>query len=174
MDATKLTSDQIAACTTEAINSYIGLPTAGWSPADFAVSLVGVKEEGGRNLGPPDVLFNLSLKDGSAWCSLFVMACYAAAGRPLPDRAAQWWKRRNAAEMCAALVNVRMGPGLRPEPSDICAVPQEGGSGVHVGIVERVNHDRIITIEGNLRDSVERVERHPAAMVAFFRPGGGW
>jgi len=169
-----LSADDITARLRGGIVDYLGLPTAGWTPSDFAESLLGIVEEGGQNKGPPDALYNLGLDDGSAWCATAVMAWYAAAGHPLHLLARQYWQWRAARSLSIGLEQYRLGKtqiaaGLRRD--DVGFVERKGGSGMHCFLITRQLHDgSITTVEGNVGNRTVSLTRQPWELAAVCRP----
>ncbi len=73
------------------------------------------------------------------WCMVFVQWVFAQAGGPLPFRTAS----------CSALLNWYK----RNEPSHVVKTPKPGDIVIyefgHAGIIEKVEHDAILAVEGN-------------------------
>lgn len=111
------------------------------------------------------------LRLGAAeWCAAFVGWCDAHAGVQRPWRAA-------VAEICRDARRdgtLREVEAYEPQPGDLAVFgragqdPRRGGLG-HVGRVERVAGDLLVTIDGNHGTHVARVERSLAdpALVAW-------
>ncbi len=165
------TANEIEAHVRAAVGDYLGLPTAGWDPAAFAESMLGVAEEGGPNKGPPDVLYNLGLDDGSAWCALAVMAWFMAAGRTLHVTASQWWRWRSASSLAASLEPYRIPVLEGAARNDIGRVGRSGGSGSHVFLITaNIGDGQVACVEGNVGDRTVLRTRRVDEIGDIYRP----
>ena len=131
---------------------------AGSSALDIARSQIGVREATGNNDGVPSERYAGGRRE--PWCADFVSWSFRQAGRPLPGNqrslagvqymedqmkhAGAWFPRGSR----------------QPQPGDVIFFANRGGSdggtGRHVGIVERVENGRVYTVEGNASNSVKR------------------
>lgn len=112
---------------------------------DTAASYVGVRERTGRNDGEEVERFlaHVGLAPGYAWCAAFVSYCLDRGGADSPPRSA--W--------CPSLMGggVAIDPrGGGLAPGDVFGV-YHGAKGrvAHVGFIEGVEGDWVVTIEGN-------------------------
>ncbi len=112
---------------------------------DVARSLVGLREETGRNDGPlvEKILAFVGLEKGDPWCAAANFYCYQQAGEWIrvprsgwsPDwvEGAQW----------------KQGRGPHPQPGDTFGIYFESkGRVAHTGMIERWG-DAVTTLEGN-------------------------
>jgi hypothetical protein len=128
------------------------------TPLDIARSQVGVRELPG-NRGVPFERYALVGEDPLPWCARFCRWCWAEAGLRLPGNR---WLIGRVAELVDAL---RVRGGILHEravlePGDLVfwrnRVGSDAGDGHHVGIIESIKGDDLVTIEGNLGDAVVR------------------
>lgn len=141
-----------------------GRPTPSISP--LAVELlkvaggeVGVRERGGPNRGPrvDEYLRNVGLdptRGSYPWCASFVYFCFTRAATRLGVRnpcfktagvMKLWWR---SPESALVLNQHEAGARGLVRPGAIFIVDHGEGKG-HTGLVERVDHDAVHTIEGN-------------------------
>lgn len=118
-----------------------------------------VKETTGRNDGYPAETY--SFGEAVPWCSSFVAYCFREAGQDLPGNK---WHLRSVQRLEEYLCD--MGAEVsEPRPGDIVTFDDRGGSdsgpGRHVGIVEEVKGGVLVTIEGNVGNTIKRL-RHDA------------
>lgn len=170
VDPATYTAREIEAHVRGAVLDFLGLPTAGWEPADYAESLLGIKEEGGENRGPPDALYNLGLGDASAWCALAVMAWFICAGQPLHVVRSDWWRWRSAAALQAGLEKYRIPEPMGAARNDIAFTARNGGSGRHALLIARNLGSQVVTIEGNIGDATVMQMRSIEELDGVYRP----
>jgi hypothetical protein len=114
---------------------------------DFARNELGVREDpAGSNSGPRvnEYLASAGLGPGYPWCMAFVHWCYARAGKQLhhPNLASVGFFEEWAREQ-GVLVS-------HPQVGDVVCYDWDGnGWPDHVGLVEKVEADHIVAIEGN-------------------------
>lgn len=137
-------------------------PKAGASeitPLAVAQSQIGKGEAGANNCGPY-VRRYLNGRENLPWCAGFVSYCFRRAGYNLPYtlRAKNYLKYGKEVS--------------HPIPGDVIVFTRRGGG--HVGIVEQVKGDTIITIEGNTGKYPSKVKRviyngKPKNLLAYIR-----
>lgn len=125
---------------------------AGLIALDFARGELGTTEATGRNDGIPAQRYSGGRHE--PWCANFVAWTFQQAGRPLPGV-----PRRLAGVQYMEDQMKRAGlfHKGRPKPGDIIFFANRGpeaGVGRHVGLVDRVEGDRVHTIEGNSANGV--------------------
>lgn len=109
-----------------------------------ATQEIGRGEQGGNNKGKY-VREYLNGKEGLPWCAGFVSYCCKKAGLNVPY-------------LLGAKSFLKYGQGVSdPKPGDIIVFSRQGGG--HVGIVEKVTEDSIVTIEGNTGEYPSVVKR---------------
>lgn len=136
-------------------------------PVAWAISQIGVSEAPpGSNDGPP-MVYALEGETPAPWCGRFVRAAFIACARPLPGNR---WKIPEVAELQRALVGAgawipveEVREGRTVNRGDLILLHGRGGSdagrGNHVGIVERMDGDDVVSVDGNWGDRVARVRR---------------
>lgn len=121
----------------------------------------GVVEEG-ENRGVPFARYALPGEEPAPWCARFMRFCFAEAGTPLPGNR---WLIGSVVELFDALKTRGALVPLHeePKPGDLILLHSRGqsdpGRGNHVGIVEEVRADAVVSIDGNWGDKVSRVTR---------------
>jgi CHAP domain len=129
---------------------------------------IGVRETPYGSNNAPRISEYRTATTGSApgvpWCAYFVSWAARQAGAPIGEQGQGY----GAVEQIASWAE-RTGrlvpPGTPPEPGDLILF-----GGRHVGIVESVGTDgRLTTVEGNHRNSVQRVERTLGEATGFVR-----
>lgn len=164
------------------------------TPADVALSQVGVAEATGNNDGVPSLRYqeNPWWRPGDdeklryrqdPWCGMFAMWCYRASDwGPFERRQKFWWLFAGVDN----LWNSGVAWGWRvplPVPGDILVLNRRGrsdlGSGGHCAIVVDVdlepgarNGGFVTTVDGNWENTVARVTRTVdlAEIVGYLRP----
>ncbi len=121
---------------------YVG--TARADVVSVAQSQIGLGEVGGNNKGMY-VRKYLNGQEGLPWCAGFVSWCVREAGYDIP-----YLLRAKSYLKYGEVVN-------DPQPGDIVVFSRKGGG--HVGIIERVTKDKIISIEGNLGAYPSKIKR---------------
>ncbi|WP_241254823.1 CHAP domain-containing protein [Sphingobacterium sp. DR205] len=132
---------------------------------DIARHEMAVKEATGNNDGPrvEEYLAYTGLGKGHAWCAAFVSWSYGKAGLPAPRNA---WSpalfplvRRYTKEQI-------LGGVVRQ--ADLFAIyNQKLGRIDHVGIVQKMEGNWILTVEGNVNNGVLSKRRSLATIYAF-------
>ncbi|WP_245935918.1 CHAP domain-containing protein [Sphingobacterium athyrii] len=132
---------------------------------DIARHEMAVKEATGNNDGPrvEEYLAYTGFGKGHAWCAAFVSWCYGKAGLPAPRNA---WSpalfplaRRYTKEQIQGGVIRR---------ADLFAIyNQKLGRIDHVGIVQKMERNWILTVEGNVNNGVLSKRRSLATIYAF-------
>lgn len=122
---------------------------------EIARSKMGQKEEGGPNHGP---IVEWSMKfwtdhPRAAWCAGFVCTCFLEAGSTQIQKLGsgsvpKLWQRCEQAG-CTWSAIEDASPN-EPQPGDIVFFAKLA----HVGLVEKVEGERLYTIEGNHHDRV--------------------
>ncbi len=118
------------------------VPTLSEAALAFAVSQIGVHEQGGNNAGPEvnQYLASVGLDPGYAWCSAFVYWCFKQAAaqlglvNPCPKTAGAVKLWTLTEPICRVTA---------PLPGAIYVLHHEGGKG-HAGIIERVSDGAIL------------------------------
>jgi uncharacterized protein (TIGR02594 family) len=138
------------------------VPTLSEAALAFAVSQVGVHEQGGNNQGPEvnAYLASVGLDPGYSWCAAFVYFCFKQAAaqlglvNPCPKTAGAVKLWTLTEPICRVTA---------PVPGAIYVLQHEGGKG-HAGIIERVSDGAILEVSGNTNDAGSRegnaVARH--------------
>lgn len=121
---------------------------------EIAITQLGVKEKGEDNHGPEveKYLASIGLGAGNSWCMAFVYWCYSEAGKAMAVANPMYkhggvlkqWEQRGS----------KFGH-VHPLIGDIFIMDFGKGLG-HTGLVEKVDQDKIYTIEGNSNDEGSR------------------
>lgn len=133
------------------------------TPLDVARGELGVVEKSHRNDGVPFERYALPGEEPLPWCARFVRYCFATAGVPLPGN-------KYLIGSVTALHDILKTRGALlsleepPRPGDLILLADRGQSdpqphGHHIGIVEDVVGDNVMSIDGNWGDGVRRVSR---------------
>lgn len=126
---------------------------------------IGVKEETGNNDGShvEEYLAYTGLGKGHSWCAAFVSWCYGKAGFALPCSAwspALFPSDRRYSSQEAQQGTLRMG--------DLFAVYNRRlGRIDHAGLIKSVGNGFMLTIEGNVNNSVVSKRRPLITVYAF-------
>lgn len=112
----------------------------------------------------PDVAKYMQGRQGLPWCAGFVSYCASKSGLSIPYTL----RSTNFLQYGKHVKN--------PQPGDIAVFSRDTGG--HVGIVERVEPNRIITIEGNTGKAPSKVKRivyqgTPKNLMVYVRLTGG-
>lgn len=124
---------------------------------------IGCGETKGNNNGP-DIKRYMQGREGLPWCAGFVSYCLKKDGQPYPY-------------MLRARDFLKIGKRTdKPEPGDLMVLSRGRDAG-HIGIVEKVEGDRITTIEGNIGKYPSLVKRvtyrgSPRNLLGYTRIGG--
>lgn len=99
-------------------------------------------------------------KQGSAWCSVFVSWCfYRAFGRDAGKQILFQPEKDNCAAGCSSAAGYYKAKGRfysTPQACDQIFFKATSGSGYsHTGLVERVDGDKVYTVEGNTSNSAD-------------------
>lgn len=125
----------------------------------FAVSQLGVHEQGGNNTGPEidKYLASVGLYPGFAWCSAFVYYCFRQAIQQRPINLASgvdYFPPPNPCPRTGSVLKLWKLSDMawrdsNPAPGAIYILDHGGGVG-HAGIVETVDSGNVLTeISGN-------------------------
>jgi hypothetical protein len=120
---------------------------------------VGVRESGGPNRGPrvDEYLRNVGLdptRGAYSWCASFVFFCFTRAAsdlsvaNPCFKTAGVLNLWHHAPDWARVLNDQGVGARGLVRPGAVFIVDHGGGKG-HTGLIERVDHDSLLTIEGN-------------------------
>lgn len=114
------------------------------SIVDIAIGELGVQESGRKDCGPPTKYTGGAC---AQWCAYFVTWVYKKAGYNIPSiggaKATYDWFGKNQ-------INFTRGSAT-PQPGDVILFSGAGSaSGYHIGLVEKVENNRVHTIEGNI------------------------
>lgn len=137
--------------------SNIGTGGAGKMALAVAQSQVGVREATGNNDGIPEQRYADGRRE--PWCADFVTWCFKQTGCSLPGNQRQLASVQFMEDQLKRGGHFIPNGAQPPQPGDIIFFRDRGankGSGRHVGIVEKVEGDRVFTIEGNSGDRVAR------------------
>jgi len=132
------------------------------TPLSVAQSQIGLGEIGANNTGVY-VRKYLGGKDNLPWCAGFISYCLKEAGIRLPY-------------ILRAKDYLNMGIKVdRPKPGDLAVFSRNGGG--HIGIIEKVDVNKITTIEGNTGNYPSKVKRivykgKPKNLIAYIRLNG--
>lgn len=150
-----------------------------------AFAEIGIREATGNNDGPrvEEYLRYTGLGTGHAWCAAFVSWCFGQAGLSQPrnpwspalfPKARTYWNKVNKDE---GVRNKDSNAGVRHltrvhhhpiKPADLFGIYGETVKRInHVGLVERVSDNFLITIEGNSNNRVESRRRHLSTIYAL-------
>lgn len=141
----------------------------GQKAVEIAISKIGMKEQGGANMGP---IVEWSMKPWTKakvgawaeWCCAFVCTCLYEAGLPIKKVASTNVKTlwENCERSKLAWISYNTPTQRMPIPGDIVFFVGLG----HVGICEKVEGRVVHTIEGNFGDQVRR-DHHDMAEGHF-------
>ena len=142
--------------------------TPGERALQAAQAEIGVREEPPGSNDAPRIAGYRTATAGSApgvpWCAYFVSWAARQAGTPVGDQGQGYGAVEQIASW-AARTGRLLPAGSAPSPGDLILF-----GGRHVGIVESVAADgRLTTVEGNHKDSVQRVQRTIADATGFVR-----
>lgn len=112
---------------------------------EIARSQIGQGEIGGDNKG--NIVKKYTRGQEVAWCSAFVSWTLQKAGKNTP----YMLQARNYLKVGKAVTN--------PAPGDIIVFKRGIGNQGHVGIIEKVTKNQIVTIEGNVGKYPAKVKR---------------
>jgi hypothetical protein len=143
---------------------------AGQRALAAAQTAIGITEDPpGSNDGPGLAIFRSSTagaQAGQPWCAYFASWAALQAGAPVGDNGQGSGSVEGIADW-AGRTGRLMPPGSTPAPGDLVLF-----GGRHVGVVEAVNPDGTLqTVEGNYRNSVQRVTRSPLEATGYVRLG---
>ncbi len=130
-----------------------------------AAQEIGVQEATDSNDGTKveEYLAYTGLGKGHAWCAAFVSWCYSQAGHLVPRSA--WSPALFPVARCYTSQQIREG-SIRP--ADLFAIyNQRLGRINHVGIVQKIEGNWLLTVEGNVADRVLSKRRPRATVYAF-------
>lgn len=127
---------------------------------DVALTQLGVSELTGHNDGIPSKRYMKG--DKLAWCAGFVLWCFKESTQPtIPHKQSMWWRLRAVKNLWTYLEHqgYTLGKRVLPRRGDIIFFKYSDGT-EHVGIIETLyfggTTTRIVTIEGNRKNSVSR------------------
>lgn len=121
-----------------------GVSRAEVTPLAIAQSQIGLGEMGGNNRGQY-VQRYLNGQSDLPWCAGFVSYCFKKSGHKLPYTL----RARDFLKIGKRVSN--------PRPNDLMVFSRKGGG--HIGIIEKVNKETIVTIEGNVGKFPAKVKR---------------
>lgn len=144
--------------------------SAGQRALAAAQSALGITEDPpGSNDGPGLAIFRSSVagaEGGQPWCAYFASWAAQQAGAPV-GTAGQGEGSVEGISAWAAQNGRLLPAGTTPSAGNLVLF-----GGRHVGIVEAVNLDgTLTTVEGNYRNSVQRVRRSPLEATGYVRLG---
>jgi hypothetical protein len=124
---------------------------------------LGLKEASGKNDGPEIQKFTGGRKE--PWCAHFVAWCFREIGSPLPQDIVPSPTQHNPLASCAFMKKVFDKNKWITETPQVGGIvffqtrgKSDAGIGRHVGIIETVEKDHFVSIEGNLGNAVKRVK----------------
>lgn len=143
---------------------------AGQRALAAAQTAIGITEDPpGSNDGPGLAIFRASTagaQAGQPWCAYFASWAAQQAGAPIGDTGQGSGSVEGIADW-AGRTGRLLPAGSTPSPGDLVLF-----GGRHVGVVEAVNPDGTLqTVEGNYRNSVQRVTRSPLEATGYVRLG---
>jgi len=130
---------------------------AGAKALAAAQSQVGVREASGNNDGLPSQRYANGRRE--PWCADFVSWCFRQTGQPLPGNQRSLASVQHMEDQMKKAGKFLPSGAGQPKPGDIIFFKNRssgGGSGRHVGIVEKVEGGKVYTIEGNSSNRVAR------------------
>ena len=145
-------------------------PGAGLRALAAAETAIGVTESpSGSNDGPGLAIFRSAVQGaeaGQPWCAYFASWAAKQGGQALGDQGQGIGSVEGIAEWAQSTGRLKAA-GTTPSPGDLVLF-----GGRHVGIVEAVNPDgTLTTVEGNYRNSVQRVRRSPLEATGYVSLG---
>lgn len=161
-----------------ATSALSGLPATAAAPAQgaglralaAAQSALGITESpAGSNDGPGLAIFRSAVpgsQAGDPWCATFASWAARQAGAPVGDTGQGSASVEGIADWAGRTGRLQPA-GTTPAAGDLVLF-----GGRHIGIVEAVNADgTLTTVEGNYRNSVQRVRRSPLEATGYVRLG---
>lgn len=144
--------------------------SAGQRVLAAAQAAIGITESPpGSNDGPGLAIFRSAVSGaqaGQPWCAYFTSWAARESGTPLGD-AGQGIGSVEGISEWAGRTGRLLPAGSTPSPGDLVLFGSR-----HVGVVESVNADgTLTTVEGNYRNSVQRVRRSPLEATGYVRLG---
>jgi hypothetical protein len=127
-------------------------------------SYIGVMEEGGKGRGSEVERFlrTTNTSAGLDWCAAFAKTCTDEAGIPTPGANAwspTWFPRERLTK--------------RPQQGDVFSTFSARANRInHVGFVDEIKENRVVTVEGNVRNGnqltgVHRLYRNPKQIHSY-------
>ncbi|TYR37122.1 CHAP domain-containing protein [Sphingobacterium phlebotomi] len=137
---------------------------------EIATAEIGVREATGNNDGERVEVYlaYTGLGKGHAWCAAFVSWCYAQAGFPEPRNAWSPALFPNARTYCRGNACRDSKTSVRIKPADVFGIYGYGAKRInHVGLVQGIEPNYILTVEGNVENRVLAKRRHLSTINAF-------
>lgn len=127
-------------------------------------SYIGVREKGGKGRGHEVERFQRStnLGPGHDWCAAFAKTCFDEAGIPTPGANAwspTWFSKSRLTD--------------HPRQGDVFSTWNvRAGRISHVGFVDEINNNHVVTVEGNVKNGnefsgVHRLFRNPKQIHSY-------
>ncbi|PRD46925.1 peptidoglycan-binding protein [Sphingobacterium haloxyli] len=137
---------------------------------EIAAAEIGVKEATGNNDGArvEAYLAHTGLGKGHAWCAAFVSWCYGQAGLAEPRNPWSPALFPNARTYCRADACRGSKTSTRIKPADIFGIYSHRAKRInHVGLIRKLERKYLLTIEGNVNNSVLSKRRHLSTVYAL-------
>ena len=179
----------------ETASAYLGLGEDGLSGADIAALAVseyeaceqevregrtGERRETGRD---NCTMYTRYWGLNAPWCAMFICwladRCGYLDGSTFPDHVIYrcgvgrggflQWFRDNGNRICRIRETKPFGGSYAPVPGDILIFGRAPGGHDHIGIVTEADGQKIVTVEGNVRDRVMRIEYRAGTLASW-----GW
>ncbi|MDF2857580.1 MAG: hypothetical protein K0Q87_3431 [Neobacillus sp.] len=132
---------------------------------DIARKEIAVREAAGKNDGArvEEYLAYTGLGKGYAWCAAFVSWCYGKTGLPAPRNA---WSPA-LFPLSRRYTKERVQRGAVRQADLFAIYIQKLGRIDHVGIVQKMERSRILTVEGNVDNQLLSKRRSLTTVHAF-------
>lgn len=132
------------------------------TPAQLAQAEWDIKSYSKATVSEPAAYARYSGGRVEPWCAHFVSWVFAQVGQPLPGYLAPSSTRANPTASASYLYGQAVAAGLlnrSPKVNDVIFYKNSDASkpSGHVGIVTAVSDGKVVSIEGNLGDTVARV-----------------
>lgn len=137
---------------------------------EIATAEIGVREATSNNDGVrvEAYLAYTGLRAGHAWCAAFVSWCYGQAGLAEPRNPWSPALFPNARTYCRADACRGSKTSTRIRPADIFGIYSHRAKRInHVGLIRKLERKYLLTIEGNVNNSVLSKRRHLSTVYAL-------
>lgn len=137
---------------------------------EIATAEIGVREATGNNDGERvgAYLRYTGLDKGHAWCAAFVSFCYGQAGLTEPRNPWSPALFPNARTYCKSSGCRHLKSSSEIKPADIFGIYSHSAKRInHVGLVLGTERKYLLTVEGNVENSVLSKRRHLSTIYAM-------